>query len=246
MANKGVEPRAARSVHLRYKVPDSATSARNTICVRRCQTGTYFCAINFRCGYMGIQQLYDGKKVVIFSVWDNKTDDDPDVDRQAKATYKGEGVDIQRFGGEGTGLRCLLPYNWEIDEDTPFRVDAETDGKWTAYSGHYFDQRKNSWFHIATLKTLTEGKLICDCAAFVEDFRRDGKSFHEKRKACFCDFQFLVGDRWTKCDEARFTADQNPVLNINAGCEGNQFFVLETGGDTCNCDTPLNGTVKIE
>lgn len=239
------EPRAARSVHLWYTVPDTATSVRNTIIVRRCQTGTYFCAINFRCGYIGIQELYDGIKVVIFSVWDNKTDDDPETDRQAKATYEGEGVDIQRFGGEGTGLRCLLPYDWAIDEETRFWVDAKTDGKWTEYSGYYFDQRKNEKFHIATLKTITGGKLLCNCAAFVEDFRRDGKSYHQSRKACFCDFQYCDGEQWTGCNKAGFTADQTPVLNINAGCEGKLFF-LETGGDTCNCGTPLNNTVKIE
>ncbi|OWF51054.1 uncharacterized protein LOC110449697 [Mizuhopecten yessoensis] len=245
MTDQCEEPRAARSVHLWYKVPKSATSAQNTVIVRRCQTGTYFCAINFRCGYMGIQELYDGKKVVIFSVWDNKKDDDPETDRQAKIMYQGDGVDIQRFGGEGTGLRCLLPYDWAIDEETSFRVKAEKDGLWTAYSGHYFDNRKNKWFHIATLKTLTQGKLICNCAAFVEDFRRDGKSFHEKRKACFSKFQYLVGDKWTDCVQATFTADNTPVSNINAGCEGDGRFFLETGGDTSNCDTPLKGTVRI-
>ncbi|XP_060075373.1 uncharacterized protein LOC132555049 [Ylistrum balloti] len=246
MADRCVEPNAARSVHLRYRVPDHATSAQNTVSVSLSQTGTYFCAINFRCGYMGIQELYDGKKVVIFSVWDNKTDDDPEIDRQAKATYQGQGVDIQRFGGEGTGLRCLLPYDWALNEKTIFRVDSETDGTWTAYSGHYFDQRKNEWFHIATLKTLTQGKLICDCVAFVEDFRRDGKSFHEKRKACFSDFKYLADDQWKGCDNVRFTADPTTVLNINAGCEENGNLFLETGGDTCNCDTPLNETVKTK
>ncbi len=38
--------------------------------------------------------------------------------------------------------------------------------------------------------------------------------------------------------QARFTADGNPALNINAGLAGDCFF-LATGGQTKNSGTPL-------
>ena len=41
---------------------------------------------------------------------------------------------------------------------------------------------------------------------------------------------------------ARFTADSNPVVNINAGLDGQRFF-LATGGELKNDGTPLGKTM---
>jgi hypothetical protein len=63
-------PRAARSVHLRYRAPAS-TLFYNEVTVEESTSSTYFCVCGFNHGYFGMQELRPGReKVVIFSVWD--------------------------------------------------------------------------------------------------------------------------------------------------------------------------------
>ena len=81
--------------------------------------------------------------------------------------------------------------------------------------------------------------------AFVEDFRRNRQSAQQVRQARF-------GNGWVRDEQgqwqplttARFTADSNPVLNINAGERGRAFF-LATGGDTRNDATPLKEMIEL-
>ena len=68
-AMAGNHPTAARSVHMWHPAPD-AEWMYGEVTVEKSVPGSYFAAICFSCGYCGIQELYDGKKVAIFSVWD--------------------------------------------------------------------------------------------------------------------------------------------------------------------------------
>jgi hypothetical protein len=47
-----------------------------------------------------------------------------------------------------------------------------------------------------------------------------------------------VKGEWVSLDKARFTADANPVLNIDAGANTGRYF-LATGGDIENKTTKL-------
>ena len=49
---------------------------------------------------------------------------------------------------------------------------------------------------------------------------------------------------WVRLDKAKFTADSNPVLNIDAGAAGPRFF-LATGGDTENKNTRLGDQADL-
>ena len=52
----------------------------------------------------------------------------------------------------------------------------------------------------------------------------------------------LAKGDWTPLDKARFTADANPVLNIDAGASAGRYF-LATGGDIENKTTKLRDTI---
>jgi hypothetical protein len=52
----------------------------------------------------------------------------------------------------------------------------------------------------------------------------------------------LAKGDWVPLDKARFTADANPVLNIDAGAIADRFF-LATGGDIENRTTKLRDTI---
>jgi hypothetical protein len=68
----------------------------------------------------------------------------------------------------------------------------------------------------------------------VEDFRRNRVSATQPRVARYGDGWTASADgKWSSVAKARFTADSNPVTNIDAGVRDGAFF-LATGGDTKN------------
>ena len=150
-------PISARSVHMWHPAPD-AEWMYGEVTVEKSVPGSYFAAICFSCGYCGIQELYDGKKVAIFYVWDpgdpfdfKAKPDNVDEKVRTKNLYAGEGVAISRFGGEGTGGKSMLPFDWKIGETYRFAIHSRQDGDYrTAFTGYLF--RDGAWFKIATFK----------------------------------------------------------------------------------------------
>ncbi len=230
--------RQCRSVHLGYEMKE-ATALYNEIVVQRSAPGTYYCAMGFNRGYFGMQELANGKKVVIFSVWDKSNTDDKhavDESKRAKVLAKGEGVRTGRFGGEGTGAQSFYDYDWKIGETIRFFVqakDIEVDGnQFTDFKGWFYDNQRKKWQLMTVLRTPTTGIKLRGGYSFVEDFRRNYESAKKVRRARFQNTWALLPDgKWKPLNRAKFTGDRNPATNVDAGKEGDGFF-LQTGGDT--------------
>jgi len=228
-------------VHLFYQAPPG-TLFYNEVTVQQSRPGSYFQVCGFSHGYFGIQELGNKKKVAIFSVWDPGDQNDPatvPADRQVELVSKGPGVRAGRFGGEGTGGQSFFDFNWKNGEAYRFLVRATVQGKKTEYAGFFYLNQEHRWQEMAAFRTLTGGSPLTGYYSFIEDFRRDGKSAKETRRALYGNgwIQTPDGD-WISLCRARFTADNNPSLNIDAGLEGDQFF-LANGGATMN-HTPLH------
>jgi hypothetical protein len=232
---------ACRSVHLGFPAPEGV-AFYNEITVDQSAGGTYFMVCGFSKGYFGIQELAERKKLVLFSVWDPGRQNDPSAvakEQRVKVLYKDEKVRVKRFGNEGTGGQSFFDYNWKLGEVHRFLVMARPDGKRTAFAAYFFLPEKKQWRHLVTFSTLSGGKLLSGYYSFIEDFRRNRISATKVRRAHFGDGWIKTKDgQWVALTRARFTADNNPVMNINAGIEGAQFF-LATGGDTKNTGTRL-------
>lgn len=220
------EPRAARSVHLRYQGPPS-TVFYNEVTVQESVPGSYFMACGFKQGYFGIQELRPGQdRVVIFSVWDNTSG------QQVEVLYHADDVLARRFGGEGTGEQSFFKYAWKTGQTYRFRVEAAVEKDKTAFAAYFYLNETREWKHLATFRTVTGGAALTGLYSFIEDFRRDGKSLHERRSARFSGGQIQTLDRQKlQLTEARFTADATQVDNIDAQVEPDGFL-LATGGDT--------------
>jgi hypothetical protein len=233
---------ACRSVHLGYPAAEG-TAFYNEVAVETSSEGTYFMVCGWSKGYFGIQEQGKGKKVVIFSVWDPASGDDPkkvkDEDR-VKLLHKDDSVRVGRFGNEGTGGQSFFDYDWKVGETYRFLVTARPDGdRRTAYTGYFFQPEQKAWKHLVTFSTITNGKLLDGYYSFVEDFRRNKVSATRERVAKFGNGWVKAKDgQWVALTKARFTADANPVENINAAVEGDRF-VLATGGDTKNTGAKL-------
>ena len=244
------EPRAARSVHLGYPAPEGELFYTEMV-VEKSVNGSYFMACGWNTGYFGIQQLNSpNDKVVIFSVWDPTTGDDPNAvktEERVELLHQGEGVRIRRFGGEGTGGQCMAPLAWEIGQTNRFLIRGEVQGEKTAYTAWVSTPQTTNWWKLATFRTRTGGRPLTGYYSFVEDFRRDTRSATEQRRASFFNgwVKPLQGD-WTPLLKARFTAssaDWEAKETINAGIADDKFF-LETGGDT-QMQRPLRSVIEL-
>lgn len=243
-ADKSLEGIACRSVHLWYPGPEGI-AFYNEVTIEQSAPGTYFMACGFDKGYFGIQELADGKKVVLFSVWDPGEQNDPKAvtsDRRVKVVAQGEGVRVKRFGGEGTGAQSFLDYEWKIGQTCRFLIKSTMEGDHTAYAAYFRPADAAEWKHMATFSTLS-GKPMHGFYSFVEDFRRNRVSAAQVRRARFGNGWALNADhQWVALTRARFTADSNPATNIDAGSDGPSFF-LATGGPTHNDHAKLNSTI---
>lgn len=238
--NPALNPKAARSVHLRYPAPEG-TIFTNTVTVEESVPGSYFMACGFSRGYFGIQELTDGQKRVLFSVWDPTAGDDPNaVEKhdQVEILGQGEDVTVKRFGGEGTGGQSFWSYNWQLGHSYRLLVASKVEGEKTVFSGYFYVPEQNRWQLMATFRTKTGGAPLKSYYSFVEDFRRDGKSAEQIRRARFgSGWVKTIGGDWVALRRAQFTADGNSQLHIDAGVTGDSFF-LQNGGTTRNI-TPL-------
>ena len=241
--NPAINPNAARSVHLAYPAPEG-TLFLNEVTVEESVPGSYFMACGFARGYFGIQELGDGSKRVLFSVWDPTKGDGPNAvqkTQQVEVLGQGEGVEVKRFGGEGTGGQSFGSYSWKIGHTYKLLVSSKVEGERTTFTGYFFVPEQNRWQKMATFRTRTGVAPLKGLYSFVEDFRRDGRSAAQVRRARFGNgWLQTTGSDWVALRRARFSADGNTQLTIDAGVTGDSFF-LQNGDPTINT-TPL-GTV---
>lgn len=230
------EPKAARSIHWGYDSPAVAAFAID-MTIDESVPGSYFMAAGWNTGYFGLQELDRGRKVVLFSVWDPTKGDDPnrvkDEDR-VECLYQAPEVRIKRFGGEGTGGQCMADFDWKLGERVQFLVLGRPDGEKTAYSGFIRRTGDVEWKQLVTFRVRTGGKELGGLYSFVEDFRRNGKSATEVRRARYANGWVQAKGEWRPIEKARFTAsnaETEAKETIDAGVVEGQLF-LATGGAT--------------
>ena len=227
-------PQAARSVHLDYRAPEGL-AFYNEMTIGESVPGSYFMACGFDRGYFGLQDLGGGRKIALFSVWDPTRGDNPNavaVEQQVQVLSHGSNVMVRRFGGEGTGAQSLRDFAWQAGRPYRFLVTAWSETNATTYRGQLYDPAASNWIEMATFRTRTGGQSLQGLYAFVEDFRRDGRSVQERRSAQFTAGWVRRADgRWSPITRAAFSADGNVHTNIDARGEG-ATFLLATGGTT--------------
>lgn len=235
-------PKAARSIHLSYVLPAEAKAGAVAFCadvvVEKTVPGSYFEVCGFAGGYFGIQERPD-KKVGIFSVWDGgKPTNDRnavDAEHRVKTLFAGDGVRVDRFGGEGTGGHSDFDCEWKVGQTYKFYLAATVDGEMTDYDAWFMDPAVGAWKHVATFAAPDGGRAMKGLYSFIEDFRRDTKSAAQERRATYGDAWVKARDgRWYPIRQARFTASNAPTEakeTIDAGAVGDRFY-LQTGGET--------------
>ncbi len=258
-APENMAKRQCTSVHLGYRPTlPSHTAAYTEVVIEKSAPGTYFAANNFTAGYIGFQELIApngerGKRVAIFSIWDARdSGDNPHAaaeEDRAKLIQRGEGVDIARFGGEGTGGRSMRPFPWKEGEVLRTLVIEKPDGEhFRQIAGYIFDPATGKWELMSCwrIQALTRG-LGGGCG-FVEDFCRNVESKAHERRATFGPAYRWANDKWYQADVFTFTKDGNPNMEIN--CRRNAvrgYYSLATGGTISpDADFPVFASRKLD
>ena len=177
----------ARSIHLRYEAPPGLALLYNEIDPLEAPPGTFFCMAGFGVdargldpgGYAGVQELFDGTRIAIFSVWHRLIDDErPVADARATAVAVNADAYETPFSGEGSGTSIRLPFDWWSVGDAPIRlvVTAEPLADDTVLTA-YIARGRESWISLgAILRAGTGGRLMSGPYGFVEDFARTGNA----------------------------------------------------------------------
>jgi hypothetical protein len=242
-------PRAARSVHLRYPAPE-ATAFYLEVTVKKSVPGSYFMACGFSHGYFGIQEQADGKKVVIFSVWDPTTGNVAEavpLEQRVEIPFKAGDVVAKRFGGEGTGGQSFYNFNWMPGKAYRFMLRSTVTGPKTAYAAYFRAPDAKKWKHLVTFRTAAGGDNLNGLYSFIEDFRRDTKSAQAARRAIFGNGWVLTKDGkrlpLTRAVFSASSASWEARDSIDAGIEAGRFY-LQTGANT-KTTTPLGSQINL-
>ena len=238
--------RPASSVYLRYlfgnenpHMDDGEVSL--TLTVEKSHPSSFFCAIQFPpSGYCGVQELEDGTRVAILSVWDKG----PKGGAGAQAVRIGDGFQTSRFGGEGEGCKIMGDFDWKIGQPLIFTLKWQKDVE-------SIDRKYGSWLienwindTFVSIIRFHSGpgvdRPVESLLSFIEDFdRRIGKrGIYHERRANFREVKWLERD---PLNEVRFSyvkvgLDAFGVDRIDSGyistgnTNQNVDFFLSTGG----------------
>lgn len=190
------------SVHIWWSAPansevqqEGITWFYNEITVTETATSTYYMTNGFTGGYMGIQDR--DPKWVLFSIWDKtSTEDNPNAspDDLVKVLAKGEGVTVERFGGEGTGGKSYLAFDWKVGHKYQLMVNAQPDEQESdkaIFTGWFRIPELNVWRLLASfqVRPMAVSKKLEGIYSFLEDWIGNGY-----RR------QGLCGPAWIKTD----------------------------------------------
>ncbi len=245
-ADEKLKDIACRSVHLGY--PKAAGVAfYNTCKPITSAPGTYFCVCGWDAGYYGIQELGNGDKLALFSIWDSEKDDPnvAPVAERVKAEYVDSRVRVKRFGGEGSGGQSFFPLKWSVNETYRFLVSmTHADGR-AHYTNWLFEPEAHKWTKLVTFSVPSKRTVMRGLYAFVEDFQRNRQSTLQTRRAQYGPAAVRSAEgTWQSIRQARFTGDANPVMNIDSQIVESRFE-LATGGMITNEHNPLNQVMTL-
>jgi hypothetical protein len=183
------------STHLRYfpasgLVPEGATAFYNEITVQSSVPSTYFMTNGYSGGYYGIQELGDGSKIAIFSIFGPNQGTVPDDKLTSRVLYRIGYGDFVIHGEYAGGPSIRIPFDWEVGETHATLITNQPDTTpgnhaqiVTAWLNTEPVGKRPNWLKLMTVKTERPSETplqMTGLYSFLEDFIRDG-SFAEGR-----------------------------------------------------------------
>jgi len=231
--------RRGASTHYFYTLPASDVEYfYNEILVteENAVNSTYYMMNGFSQGYMGIQQVSNGERKVLFSVWSPYQTDDPNdipEEMRVKLLRKGANVTIGEFGNEGSGGQSWLHYAWKPGVTYKALVGIRPDGNGNSiYTGYFFAD--NEWKLIASFSRPQTNTYYKGAYSFLENFV-PGQSIYTRSVSFKNQWVRLVSGDWREITEAKFSMDDTGRSGIRYDVYGHvdkqtNSFVLKGFG----------------
>ncbi|HKP94882.1 MAG TPA: DUF3472 domain-containing protein [Fibrobacteria bacterium] len=215
-----------------YDDPAGTILVRDVVIVTE-NPGTYYCATGWfgTNGYSGLQMTQgqrgnDGKtfyKHLHFSLWDTPTH------QAIPMIWKRPEVVVDGFGGEGTGVKSMWPFDWKTGVKYTIALKVwDTGPAQTAWGMWFKDGAKEQWYRTATWGYPQAGvKIPAGTYSFLEDYL--GNNLTREMK---------VGPGWKKNLAGKWVAmgtctsrERDGLTAWDVGAAGDAFRV-KTGGST--------------
>lgn len=225
---------------------------------------TYVMSLGVLSGYMGMQVIKDEgdadfRHRVLFSMWDKgNTEHDPNLPdylRSGALDYA-DGIEIKRFGGEGTGTRSMIyDSHWQcgnwiqfITTCRPERLNISVKGSAgqdsvieytnTLVSAWYKEANEQQWHYLSTLREASRNHYMAGWYSFLENFTDDGGEFHRRAYYRNGYLHSLTDNKWYHRNKVGFGhtqgSDKHPRYDYGHGATAEYpgAFYLEHGGYT--------------
>lgn len=207
---------------------------------------TYFCTMQWNAGregggYCGFQDSSSLGKVFIFSIWDPRASNQP-----ITTNYVGDNTTVQKFGGEGTGLKSLnSAIGWNLNEWNTVVARRWDVGSRTHFGFWIRRGSQKKWYHMITMNypvanVVFQGRTN----AFLEDWSSTGRN---KRRFEMKDaYTRKLDGSWFSASQIRYTRNNegrssNYTNRVDAGIVNDAFF-MECGG---NSTPSFSGTPPV-
>ncbi|HEY1090880.1 MAG TPA: RICIN domain-containing protein, partial [Burkholderiaceae bacterium] len=222
----------ANSIHIGWETPAwQAFTAEVT--PHSFPATTYYEVIGFNGGYGGVQSHQ-----LLFSLWD--------VDGISPEVIDPGMANCSNFGGEGTGIKCEVPYEPEVEKTYRFELQvAAAPGGKQDYTMYVTDPKDGQRKKIATMR-LPKVVSQSGGTGFVEDWATEAASCLDNavRSATFGRVRYQGADgNWVDVVKGKgsavYTPDHNEVCaNYSFKFVDGGSFLISTGGTAVG--KPLN------
>ncbi|MCD2422086.1 DUF5077 domain-containing protein [Niabella pedocola] len=188
--------------------------------------GSYYMANGFGEGYFGMQVNSATERKILFSVWDPSNG-------STVLVSKGADVIDANFGGEGTGGKSNLLFNWVTGNTYRFLTRIKPDGAGnTLYASWFYAPELGKWKYMATFKRPNTATYVSAPYSFLENFINTNG--YLGRKAYFSNvWERTTTGSWIESVSTKFTVDNsgnsNQRKDYKGGVENGKFF-LQNGG----------------
>ena len=118
----------------------------------------YFAFLNFRGGYQGLQctpdmRINKCKNILISSQWHNNLGN-------SEIVCSNESNLVEDFGGEGTGVKFMMDYNWIKNQTYGLVTHAHIENSFIYITRYVIDYQTNKYTYIGTTKTPTQNNEL--------------------------------------------------------------------------------------
>lgn len=232
----------ANSVHLTMHVPggEPARGFRVEISPQDSTLHTYYQAIGFPGGYMGLQVNGDLApfglpRQVHFAVWDS--------DRKSAVLVDGAASICDSFGGEGTGIKCRFGYPWQTGGWYRFELEVLHGSASTDFTAFFTDVARGTRRKIATLRYADVSRTD-NTYLFVEDFGPESPSCLQAgpRSMLIRNAEHRIQSTWARFSTATFTQYHPRTVCANVAVETRAGGLWLATGSTYVGDPRLSET----